>query len=761
MRKPLLLLMISLIAAAAGFGQVSFSGLDLSAKDRLLFSATARSPERGMFDTLFLADPRTKNIAQLTFFPEEILLLQEKEVLQIQNRFGVFRSAPGFGNIAPLAQFPSFTGGSQVQVGSIAQMRMSPDGAYLLFLTPRSAGYGDLRLRDVGSGAESVISEKIERSLGDFPALWSPDSRFIAYSKAGSLFYFSLTQLQQGRILTEGLRRIGEGRIANVQWGESRSLYYISGLIVYAIDPGELFTRALYAGFLQIGTVRGKIPFSFDPNFDSFRVSPDGKNLLLNKGGRNIFLYYMSADDFHDTGGPVALPYLYLPRDTTVSKIIWSSGNVVTILCQTRAAGARGCAVYRLAKDAQGRYGNFTKTADEGVLDIALSPDEGSVALMRADGVSWNDYASWQEKGKVSHPSPLHVRWLGGDELLIAGAFRIERYSIGAGASTLVALSQPGDFGYDAVSDGVRTKSLEKAYAFDEEAGSWKAAETYSVREKSVASQDFRVYLESSHRGSYANLVMIRDAKGYGTTPLFPPETVVYEPFPAKDESGDPANFTHGSRIRRREVSLVFNAIDSAEGLTAVLNTLSAYQVRATFFVNGEFIRRYPDAVREIADSGHEVGSLFSVHFNMTDARFSVDSDFVKAGLAQNEDDYFTATGRELSLLWHAPYYTVNSEIISAAAEMNYAYAGRDLDSYDWVAASDSNRARGIYLPAADLVERLVSQKKPGSIIPVQVGVSEGGRNDYLFQRLDLVINELARLGYDIVPVSTLMEHSR
>ena len=77
------------------------------------------------------------------------------------------------------------------------------------------------------------------------------------------------------------------------------------------------------------------------------------------------------------------------------------------------------------------------------------------------------------------------------------------------------------------------------------------------------------------------------------------------------------------------------------------------------------------------------------------------------------------ATGRELSLLWHAPYYIVDSEIIAAAAEMNYTYVGRDLDSLDWVAPTDANEVRGIYLPAADLVERLIALKKPGSIIPL------------------------------------------
>jgi peptidoglycan/xylan/chitin deacetylase (PgdA/CDA1 family) len=760
LRKTPLLLCVSLVAASA-FGQVSFSGLDLSPADRLLFSATTLSTDFGAYSTLFLADARTKNMRQLTFFPEDVQLLQDKDILQIQNRFGVFRSDTGFRNIAPLAMFPSFVAGSQIQSGTIVPMQTSPDGKYLLYLRSSSPAYGDLTLLNVATGEQTVISEKVELSLRELPAVWSPDSRYIVYAKASGLYYFALPQLQDKRVLTESLRKMGDGTIANIRWGRDNSLYYIQGVIVYGIDPNELFTRALYAGFLTIGTVVGKIPFDFDPNFDSFWVAPDGKNLLLNKGGRNLFLYYLTLDDFHASGAPLSLPYLSLPRDTTVGKVIWSTNNVVTLLCEMRSGGVRGTAVYRLTQDAKGSYGSFTRTADAGVLDVSLSPSGALAALMTADGVSWKDYASWQDKGSMAHPSPQHVLWLDDDQLLVAGAYFIERYVISASSSTLVAVSQPGEFGHAKDGASVAMKLRDRVFAFDEAAGAWKTADAYAVRDKSVASDNYRVYLEPSARGSYANMLMVREAKGFGTTSLFPPETAIYEPFPTADEPVDFSNISHGSRLRRREVSLVFNAIDSAEGLTLILNTLSAYQVRATFFVNGEFIRRYPDAVKEIADSGHEVGSLFSAYFNMTDSRFTVDRDFVKAGLARNEDDYYAATGRELSLLWHAPYYIVNSEIISAAAEMNYAYAGRDLDSYDWVASTESNQARGIYLRSADLVERIIAQKKPGSIIPLQVGAGEGKRDDYLFQKLDLLINELVRRGYDIVPVSTLIEHAR
>jgi peptidoglycan/xylan/chitin deacetylase (PgdA/CDA1 family)/WD40 repeat protein len=740
---------------------VSFSGLDLSASDKLLFTASTASSDIGAFDTLFLADPRTRHLRQLTFYPEEVQLLQDKDVLQIQNRFGVFRSETDFRNIAPIAMFPSFVGGSQVQSGTIAPMQTSPDGRYLLYIRTRSPAYGDLTLLNVTTGVQTVISTKVEVSLEALPASWSPDSRFVVYAKASGLYYFSLAQLQENRVLTEDLRNVGPGSMANVRWAGAGTLYYISGVIVYAIDPNELFTRALYTGFLKIGTVVAKIPFQFDPNFDSFWVSPDGKNLLLNKGGRNIFLYYITLDDFHASGVPLSLPYLSLPRDTTVRKVIWSTGNVVTMLCETRSAGVRGTAVFRLSQDAQGSYGTFVRTDDKGVLDVALSPDGTRAAVMSADGVTWKDYATWKDKGKLAHPSPLHVLWLGDDELLVAGAFFIERYSIGAASSTLVALSQPGEFGHALDGNAAQTRLKAKVFSFDESAGAWKTANAYAVRDKSAASDNYRVYLEPSARGSYANMLMVREAKGLGTTALFPAETAIYEPFPVSDEPVDFTNVSHGSRIRRREVSLVFNAVDSAEGLTRILNTLSAYKVRATFFVNGEFMRRYPDAVREIADSGHEVGSLFYAYFNMTDARFTVDRDFVKSGLGRNEDDYYAATGRELSLLWHAPYYIVNSGIITAAAEMNYTYTGRDLDSYDWVTATESNQARGIYMRAADLVERIVAQKKPGSIIPLQVGAGEGRRDDYLFQKLDILINELVGRGYDVVPVSTLIQDAR
>ena len=257
-------------------------------------------------------------------------------------------------------------------------------------------------------------------------------------------------------------------------------------------------------------------------------------------------------------------------------------------------------------------------------------------------------------------------------------------------------------------------------------------------------------------------MVYVRDIDNLKTEPLFPHPVVEYDPVPETDEAVDFSNFTHGSRTRGRYVSLVFNAVRDDAGLTEILNLLSDYGIKGSFFVNGDFIKRHPGAVKEIADSGHETGSLFYYYFNLTDASLRIDSDFIKKGLARNEDEFFRTTGKELSLLWHAPYYFVNSSIIDAAEEMNYSYVGRDVITLDWKSDYDTSYGTGrFYKPAAALVEDVVEQKKPGSIIALTIGRPDKGRKDYLFQQLENLINSLITSGYNIVPVSEQIEISR
>jgi peptidoglycan/xylan/chitin deacetylase (PgdA/CDA1 family) len=334
-----------------------------------------------------------------------------------------------------------------------------------------------------------------------------------------------------------------------------------------------------------------------------------------------------------------------------------------------------------------------------------------------------------------------------------------------SGERRFVSLSQSDD--HSVTREGtILARSGQETYRYVRriDGGGWEPTTEPLDARKEIAGNDFRVFLETLQSGSYRNIVMIRRARGVGTSRLFPPPSVRYEPIPVVDEPVDLAYFTHGLRTGEREVSLVFNAIDDVEGLTEILMTLATYDLRATFFVNGEFIRRHPAALAEIAEAGHEVGSLFFAYFDMADRRFQITRDFILEGLSRNEDEYFAATGRELSLLWHAPYYFVSDDIVEWGQAANYIYVGRDVDSLDWVPRITQDGLSDLYMPAADLVERVLDEKRPGSIISMEIGTAadaSGGREDYLFQKLDVLINGLLAQGYSIVPISTMLENAQ
>ena len=759
-RLRLLAILLSLCPLAVS-ADVLFADPDISPKDTLIFRADADHPGFGPYRTLFWADLGKRSVQQLTFFPEQIALLRGGTVLQIQNRYGVFRSNAGLAGMRAVEQFPSFAGGNVIQSGKVLPMQTSPDGRYLVYQRTRSYAYADLVLNDSVTGTEQLIAEKVELSMSGPPTKWSEDSEYIVYSKAGSIYYYSLAQLKEKRVLSEGFRRIGAGTIANVLWGSGSNLYFLSDTLVYRVDSREFFTRALYAGFLQIGTIVGKIPLSFDPSFDAFWISPDGTEIILAKGGRNVFLYVLQESDYLSTGSSVSLPYLYLPRNAQVARVLWSRDDTVTVLARSIAAGVPSGSIYRLYRPADGQSAAFVKTEDANVVDVVLSPLGTAVAVVGGEGVVVRSYRSWEKRSSFTADRPQHALWVDESRIVVAGASVTEIVNVSSGERGLVALSQPGEYGFSRDYSSVITRVGGASYRTTPGSDRFSPFDSYDVADRSVTGDSYRVYLEALPGSAYANMVMMRDIKGFGTLPLMPTGEQVYEPFPTADEPVDFDSFSHGSRIRRREVALVFNGVDSVEGVTAILRVLSEYKLQCTFFVNGELIRRYPAVVKEISDSGHEVGSLFFAYFDMTDSRFQVDRDFVKGGLARNEDEYFNATGRDLSLYWHAPYYLTNSTIIEAAKEMSYTYIGRDVDSLDWVSTQEGADTPGLYLDSAAVVERVMTQKKPGSIISVSLGVPDGGRGDYLFHRLEVLVDSLLKHGYRIVPVSQLIEHAR
>jgi len=747
------LLTVSLVPA-----EVVFSGLDLDPQSRLLFSARSSDTPGGDYQVWFRSDLAAGTAPfPLTFFPETAAWLPGPGLLQIQNRFGVWRLDPATGALASVTPrvFGVDPGAGD---GKSLPLAYSPDGRMVLAYQAAGAVRGSLVLKDVATSASTLVTEGVDLSFRGLPAQWSPDSQFFVYEKRGELFYYSLRQLREKRVPEENLRKIGPGLMASTAWGASGELQYVADQVLYRILPEEFFTRSLYRAQFQTWGVLGKLPFPFHPATDRFWLSPDGRAVLFNLGGRTLFYFPLEYLDFYQSTKLTPLTYLPLPQSLTLKRVLWAKDGRITLLASSLRAGVEETQVIRVAA-AQ------VQSLDAGskpVLDLALSPDEGQLLVVRRDGVSVRDAVTFAEKKFYPQDGVVAGFWKDAGSLLVTGRAATVKIALADGSVTPLLL---GGLDQAGTVEGGRLAGRQGSQWYLWQAtgavgGTWKAAVAeLKPSDPRTDNASYRAFTSELTSGPYRNTVLIRNLKALTTTPLFPPPVKAYEalapaPAAASDPTGNGSDgpFRHGDRVGLREVALAIDCLDSSDGLPEVLRALKEWGFRATFFVNGEFLRRNPQAAQEIAASGYETANLFHIPLDLTAPDFLIDAAFVRQGLARQEDDWFAVTGKELGLLWHAPGWVERPALIAGAQSASYRTVGTDLP----LTLSADRRT-----DVPELIEALLQGKKPGSILPLTLGLKDSTTGESFFTRWDLLLGGLADAGYRGVSVSQLMDHSR
>ena len=753
----LLLLTVSMTLSARG---PEFGISTVSDDDRLLFTCDTFSPGNGDFRTLFVADlSRSDYITTLTHYPERTRSFRATGEIEIQNRFGLYRLSLSDGDIREPGYVPSFADGDDIPVGRFLPVSSSPDGRWTIVQEPMDGIRGLLVIYNNFTGGRTEISRGEILDYRNAPVQWSPDSRFLLYERDGRIYYASLRHVAEDRLPHEAYREFGRGTLNALRWNSADSLIHIEGSVVTRIRPSEFFTGAFYLDPLPVGSSTGTIPLDFNPVFDRFWPSPEGDSLMVLTGERNLFLF---PADGQLSGSGEVLPYLLLPEETALSQIWWRRNGDILILAGSGSAGTSADSrLYRMNRSAGGS-GGFERLSLENILRFAPSPEGDRLVLVVRDGLRIVDSGDFSELDSFTVDGVRDATWLDSSRLLVSGETRLEILSLESRRGRLLTLSSVDSAGFDR-NGRLQATSGGAVYLHDPETGHWRVPEESEMAPlltPRTESPNHRVYLEPSD-SVYTNLIRIRKTDGFGNRNLFgePPTA----PVPLDEEDSADAEegiFSHGSRTRSRQMALVFNAVNGDEGLDDVLALLDAYGIRSTFFVSGDFIRRHPGSARDIAASPHEIGSLFYTHMDMTDYRFLIDSEFVIRGLGRNEDEFFRTTGREITTLWHAPWYVVSPAILEATAAMNYSYIGRDVDPQDWISLDGDAGQRILYRRNPEILDQVLREVRPGSIVPIRIG-RPGGREDYFYRKLDLLINNLLKSGYEIVTVGTLRENSR
>jgi len=221
-------------------------------------------------------------------------------------------------------------------------------------------------------------------------------------------------------------------------------------------------------------------------------------------------------------------------------------------------------------------------------------------------------------------------------------------------------------------------------------------------------------------------------------------------------------------------VAITFDGGGYSNAAGKILDVLAEKGLKTTFFLTGEFIKRYPEVTKRIADEGHEVGNHTYSHLHLTtfgknyrqETLPGVNAALIEKELKRNERAYEDLTGKKMVKLWRAPYGEQNDEIRQWALKAGYRHVSwtydpktrKSLDSLDWV----SDRNSSLYLSSDQIVQKIISFDSDteiglaGGIVLMHLG-SERDSDPFHF-RLGELIDQLQEKGYKVGSVSQMLE---
>lgn len=184
-------------------------------------------------------------------------------------------------------------------------------------------------------------------------------------------------------------------------------------------------------------------------------------------------------------------------------------------------------------------------------------------------------------------------------------------------------------------------------------------------------------------------------------------------------------------------ISISFDAAWGNDDTAKILEVLKKHNVRATFFMTGGWIEKYPDDVKAIAAGGHDLGNHSENHKQMS----KLSAEQCKEEIMKPHEKVKKLTGKDM-ILFRPPYGDYNDTLIQVARECNYYPIQWDVDSLDW---KDYD--------AATIIRRVTEHKHlgNGSIILCHNGAK------HTAEALDELLATLKQKGYQLVPISELI----
>lgn len=188
-------------------------------------------------------------------------------------------------------------------------------------------------------------------------------------------------------------------------------------------------------------------------------------------------------------------------------------------------------------------------------------------------------------------------------------------------------------------------------------------------------------------------------------------------------------------RTEEKKIAISFDCAWGVDYTDKLLEIMESESVKCTFFAVEFWVNKYPDYLKKISDTGHEVGTHSSTHPHMS----KLDKAAITSELTSSCNAIERLIGKKPTV-FRPPYGEYNDLLIDTANELGLVSVQWDIDSLDWK-----------NLSASEIKDRVIKRVKSGSIVLFH---NQGLHTSEAL--LDIII-ALKSKGYVFVPVGELV----
>ncbi len=185
-----------------------------------------------------------------------------------------------------------------------------------------------------------------------------------------------------------------------------------------------------------------------------------------------------------------------------------------------------------------------------------------------------------------------------------------------------------------------------------------------------------------------------------------------------------------------KKISISFDAAWGADDTDTLIEILGKYNVKATFFVVGQWVDTYPEEVKKLADAGHEVMNHSDTHPYFTQC--STETIIKEIENCNNKIE--AITGVRPTLI-RCPYGDYDDNVVNTIRSLGMEPIQWSVDSLDWKESSTPQ----------SILERVTGQACPGAIILCHNDA------ECTPDALEDILKTLTDQGYTFVPISELI----